>query len=111
MRRVGIDKRTLLACALALSTTAALPPPNPVPPTIRLDESPALPLLEPFRHARGRPATTFSVYQEGRFGGWIDRPWVTLEWRPSSNDVPPMPTDWPFTAAGHWFVASPEHVE
>jgi hypothetical protein len=111
---------TALLTALATGSTPTPPPSEPGP--LRLDESPALPLLEPFRHAAGRPATTLSQYQGGPYGDWTHRAWMTLDWTPPApaaiNPRPEAragdacmsrllsePGAWPQRSfAGHWFV-------
>ncbi len=114
--------------------TAGRPPaPEPSPLTLRLDDSPSLPLLEPFRHAAGRPPGQLAQYLHGPYADWLSRPWRTLDWQapivaasPSSRpralnpnieafgtrraacsarlDRPP--SGWPFGASErHWFQA------
>lgn len=56
----------------------AAPPVEPEP--LRLDDSPRLPLLAPFRHAAGRPASHMLLYLSGPFGQWSRRSWQTLLW-------------------------------
>ena len=73
-----------LAIGLGLLGPQALawkPPPGPQPVPLRLDDSPALPLLAPFREASGPASSFLRRYLEGPYGQWRARPWRTLAWR------------------------------
>lgn len=83
-----------LAAALACASATAAgwqppPPPRPPPVPLRLDESPALPLLAPFRNARGVSGSSLRSYLDGPYGGWRNRPWHTVCWRPDSGPRSP----------------------
>ena len=69
-----------LALALLASPAIARKPELPPKPTaqLRLDDSPGLVLLEPFRHAAGLPPQSVRRYVRGRYGRWSNAPWWTL---------------------------------
>jgi hypothetical protein len=113
------------ACLLGPSAAAWQPPPRPLPLPLRLDESPALPLLAPFRDASGPSSSFLRRYLEGPYGQWRGRPWHTLAWSfdaPLDPDVGPTllsdeatlelggaPTaGWPSVLSErHWFQPAP----
>ena len=64
----------------APARAAREPPPTPQPLALRLDDSPSLPLLSPFRHAAGRPVGALAGYVHGPFGHWLKLPWKALDW-------------------------------
>jgi hypothetical protein len=92
---------------------------------LRLDESPALPLLAPFRDASGPSSSFLRRYLEGPYGQWRARPWRTLAWtfdgRPEAAEGPALPAlgaafglgaahpaCWPSVLSErHWFQAAP----
>jgi hypothetical protein len=113
------------ACLLEPSAAAWQPPPRPLPVPLRLDESPALPLLAPFRDASGPSGSFLRRYLEGPYGRWRVRPWHTLAWTFDAPSVPeattPLPPDevglaldsttsggWPSVLSErHWFQPAP----
>ncbi len=86
-----INKLALTAAGLFVLFTASTdaaawrPPPKPQPKPLRLDESPTLPTLLPFRHAGGVPSSQLRCYLSGRYGQWRTRPWHTLAGTNSSD--------------------------
>ncbi|MBW2453757.1 MAG: DUF882 domain-containing protein [Deltaproteobacteria bacterium] len=131
----------LVAAAIAASAvvgpqaaTAGRPPTGePAPLALRLDDSPSLPLLDPFRHAAGRPAGELAQYLHGPYAEWLNRPWKALDWEAPVAASRPLdrprvinpnieafgtrrtacvarldrpPSGWPFGAGErHWFQA------
>lgn len=81
------------AALVAGNTAAAWEPPRPEPVLLRLDDSPALPLLAPFRHAAGRPSSHLRRYLDGRFSRWRERSWHTLAWCPGAPAASAPPGD------------------
>ena len=114
----------------------AAPPeiPEPEPPRLRLLDSPALPLLELYRHAAGRSASPRIRWQQGPWSEWLRRTFEAHDWQsllperlragpdaPISPAPAPLerrgapafqhamlqPVGFPFVGAeGHWFVAA-----
>jgi hypothetical protein len=67
---------------------------------LRLDDSLALTLLEPYRHAAGHPDTALSHYVRGRFGAWAhaapvaDRHWFRGDHRGAFRIWPSVLPPW-----------------
>ncbi len=114
------------------ATAGPVSTPGPRALLLRLDDSPSLPLLDPFRHAAGRPDSGLSHYLHGPYASWLNQPWKTLDWEapfdPASHQpdrprpinpnlevlgsrreacrsrLDRQPAAWPFVAGhGHWF--------
>jgi hypothetical protein len=118
----------LVSCSLTARAGLAAPtPPEMERPRLRLDESPSLPLLTPFRHPQRLRGTPAAAWRDGRYARWLQRSWTTLDWEAAfDGDVagpeapinpnvalslkarPPElesePPRWPAALAGdHWF--------
>jgi hypothetical protein len=133
MRAVAV---ALFVAALAPAARAEGEAAGDLPPrgTLRLDESPELPLLRPYREASERPGTPFARWLDGPLSGWLHRSWQTLDWeqplapsrwapgseppinpRPSAHGDDPclsralaQPAGWPFVVPErHWFHEGP----
>lgn len=90
--------RGWLAIALCLIAVDAradvseLDPPGP----LRLDESPSLSLLAPYRQASGRSAAPLARWSDGPYAEWLRRSWHTLDWEAAldagalSSSEPPI---------------------
>ncbi len=85
-RRYGISLGVAATLALASMPQAragtdaeerSASPPRPGP--LRLDDSPSLVLLAPFRYAAGPPASFLVRWREGPCGRWRFRPWWTYQ--------------------------------
>jgi Peptidase M15 len=107
-----------LACTTLICTTtaeAATPlEPEPEPHGLRLDESPELTLLEPYRHASGRSASPRIRWQHGPYGGGLRRAWATLDWEHwladadrAGSEAPINPQPGPVTQRSPWRATSP----
>jgi hypothetical protein len=82
----------LAAAAICTSPLASAWQPPPKPPPLRLDDSTSLPLLAPFRHAAGIPASSLHRYLDGPYGQWRTVPWRALSWQlgePLLKEEPP----------------------
>ncbi|MBI4705940.1 MAG: DUF882 domain-containing protein, partial [Deltaproteobacteria bacterium] len=120
---IGLGLAAAVGVLWAASARAAGRPEAPRPAPLRLDDSPALPLLEPFRHASEIAPASAKRYLASRWGIWALRPWCALSPAaadPDAERAGPGDDDpwlrrqiepasgWPHAVgAEHWFDAGP----